>query len=102
MRMIWATSETWTMKATLERDVLRQDLDYLALARIPARRNNTGCARFGKRLVRFGVEGLPDVLGLLPPAGRLLAVECKRPGGRLTDAQRAALANIAAAGFDAP
>jgi hypothetical protein len=76
----------------------------LEIHRFPCWRNNTGAARYkipGKadRFVRFGVPGAPDVLGLVPGSGRLLAIECKRSsGGRLTDAQRDMLSKIQAAG----
>jgi hypothetical protein len=50
------------------------------------------------RLVRYGTPGAADVLGVLPPAGRLLALECKRPGGKLTAAQAAFLGHVRAAG----
>lgn len=47
-----------------------------------------GAVRDGKvRAIRLGRAGLPDVMAALPPAGRLLAVECKRAGGRLNPDQ---------------
>lgn len=49
-------------------------------------RQNSGVARIGGRFVRFGWPGCSDVLGQLKD-GRLLAVECKAPAGRLTDEQ---------------
>jgi hypothetical protein len=49
--------------------------------------------------VRFcGAEGCSDVLGLLSPSGRFLAVEVKRVGGRLTERQRGFLDAINRAG----
>jgi hypothetical protein len=78
-------------------------LQLLALRRIPAWRANTGAMRIAgaggrQRFVRFNVKGCADVLGLLPPSGRLLAVECKMPGRKTTADQRAFLDNVAAAG----
>ena len=73
---------------TLERDVLRACLEALRARGIFAWRQNQGVARFAaaggrSRFVRFaGVSGLPDILGLLAPSGRLLAVEVKAPGRR--------------------
>ena len=81
-----------------EAEVLRQVLAWLQLQRVPHWRANTGAARLGKRFVRFGPAGQADILGLLPPSGRLLAIEVKRPGGRVRAAQKAFLAAIAAAG----
>jgi hypothetical protein len=91
------------MKAPRESDLVRACLAYLQLAKVPAWRNNSGAAAFAgpagrKRFVRFSVEGCSDILGVLPPAGRLLAVECKRPGGKLTPAQAAFLSAVGAAG----
>ena len=88
---------------TPEAEVLRQCLQLLQVLRVPAWRANTGAmtatASTGRRrFVRFGVPGQPDILGLLPPAGRLLAVETKQKGRKPTAAQAAFLANVEAAG----
>jgi VRR-NUC domain len=42
----------------------------------------------------MGRRGLPDVLAVLPPAGRLLAVECKRAGRKPTPDQLRALEEL--------
>lgn len=42
--------------------------------------------------------GAPDVLACLPPSGRMLAVECKRPGGKVTKLQSATLRKIEQSG----
>jgi hypothetical protein len=39
-------------------------------------------------------EGFPDLLGIIPPTGRLLAIEVKRPGKKPTTAQSAFIAQI--------
>lgn len=84
---------------TPEGAVLRACLDLLELRRIYAFRNNSGCLPDASgRPVRFGKVGSADILGLLPPRGRLLAVEAKAPGGKLTDAQREFLEGVRAAG----
>ncbi len=49
-------------------------------------RQNTGAAKVGERFIRFGWRGCSDLLGMLKD-GRLLAVECKAPKGRLRDEQ---------------
>ncbi|MBL8423467.1 MAG: VRR-NUC domain-containing protein [Candidatus Accumulibacter phosphatis] len=54
------------------------------------RRQNSGVARIGDRFVRFGWPGCSDILGQLID-GRLLAVECKAPKGRLQAEQAAFL-----------
>jgi hypothetical protein len=90
------------MKAPTETALVKACLQLLQLRRIPAWRQNSGCATFGaggkRRFVRFAVEGCADILGVLPPSGRLLAVEVKREGGKLTPAQVAFLDNVRDAG----
>ena len=43
-------------------------------------RMNSGAAKIGKRFVRFGWKGCPDVIGQLRD-GRLIGVEVKSPRG---------------------
>lgn len=50
-------------------------------------RNNTGVARRGRQIVRFGVPGQADLTGILPD-GRRLEIETKSTVGRQTDDQR--------------
>ena len=50
-------------------------------------RQNTGVARMGPRVVRFGVRGQADLTGILPD-GRRLEVETKSPTGRQSPDQR--------------
>lgn len=69
-------------KRKAETDLVRAVLEYLQLRGIPSWRNNTGAAtyidRYGKkRFVRYGIPGGFDILGLIPPTGRFLAIECK-------------------------
>ncbi len=91
-------------RTTPEGQVLRACLDYLALAKIRAWRNNTGALPDATgRPVRFGLAGSSDILGVLPGGrncspGRFLAVECKAPGGRTTDLQDQFLASVTQAG----
>jgi len=65
-------------------EVLKVLRNHPAVAR--AERQNTGAANVGGRFVRFGWCGCSDVIGMLKD-GRLLAVECKAPGGRLRPEQ---------------
>jgi hypothetical protein len=76
---------------TPEGEVVKACLEYLALRGIYAYRQNTGAAEYQdkkgkKRFVRYGKLGASDIVGLLP-GGRFIAVECKAPGGRLSDHQ---------------
>ena len=60
-------------------------------------RMNTGAARIGRRFVRFGWRGCPDILGQLRD-GRVLAVEVKAPRGRLRPEQSVFLGLVRNAG----
>jgi hypothetical protein len=87
------------VKAPRESDVLRACQRYLTtVRRWFVWRNNTGGAKIADRFVRFGAVGSADLLGVIPPAGRLLACECKQPGGKPTEKQQAWLAQARAAG----
>jgi len=82
---------------TAHTSLVRAVLELLRLRGLVAWQNNTGAVNIGRRYVRFGARGLPDVLAVLP-GGRLLALEVKTGGGRLTADQRAARDNLRAAG----
>lgn len=60
-------------------------------------RMNSGATRIGARFIKFGFRGCPDVLGQLKD-GRLLGVEVKAAGGRLSPEQKLFLARIRHAG----
>lgn len=52
-------------------------------------RNSTGVARTEDRVMRYGLcVGSSDLVGILAPSGRFLALEVKTPIGRLTLEQR--------------
>lgn len=76
----------------------RQLIKYLQLLGIPAWRNNTGAVKRGNRFIRFGHPGSADILGCMPPDGRLLAIEVKMPGRYPSPKQRNFLAEITRAG----
>lgn len=86
-----------------ERDVLASCLAILEARRIPAWRANTGAvtktnAAGRKRFIRFGTPGQADILAILPPRGRLLAIECKSQRGRVSADQEAFLQMVRDAG----
>lgn len=88
------------LRTQTESDVVRQCLDYLNLQGILAWRNNsTGIYDPTRKRFRAfqGLRGTSDILGCLPKSGRLLAVECKKPGGRLSEHQRHFLQLVGAA-----
>ena len=67
--------------------VVAQCLEWLALRRIFAWRNNTGAYKADGRWIRYGHPGSGDILGLLPD-GRFLSVECKTEAGRQSKTQK--------------
>lgn len=73
----------------------------LALTAHPAvawcERMNSGAVRIGKRFVRFGWKGCPDIIGQLRD-GRLLGVEVKAAKGKLRPEQAVFLERIRCAG----
>lgn len=85
-------------KQTPESGLVGQCLRYLELLGVPAWRNNVGAMRCGERYIRFGPVGASDILGCLPPAGRLLALECKVAPNKPTTAQREFLRRVRRAG----
>lgn len=72
-----------------ESALLRQVLQWLNLKGIFAWRANSGGGLRGGRPVRGNPAGTPDVLCVLPPAGRLVGLELKSASGRLRPAQEA-------------
>jgi hypothetical protein len=90
------------LKGQSETALVKACLALLKLRGVPAWRNNTGAMRAtykGKaRLIRFGAPGASDILAILPPHGRLWAIECKVGRNQPTDDQAAFLANVRAAG----
>lgn len=87
------------MRDIRETDILRICLRWLQLQGIYCWRQNQGAlsavSRGKRRFFRFATAtGISDIVGLLRPAGRFLAVEIKRPGRSLTVEQAAFLATI--------
>lgn len=80
---------------TKESDVLSACLHLLSVhpAVAWAARMNTGAYEVDGRYVRFGFVGCSDIMGQMKD-GRLLAFECKRPGGKLTWEQEAFLDRV--------
>jgi hypothetical protein len=90
------------MKAAREQDLVAACLTLLSLRGVFAWRNNSGAFVLGqgqgRRFFRAGLVGSADILGLLPPAGRFLALECKVGRNKPTAQQAAFLAAVEAAG----
>ena len=68
--------------------IVAQCLEWLAIHRIFAWRNNTGAHRTeAGGWVAYGHKGSGDILGLLP-SGLFLSVECKTPIGTQSKVQK--------------
>ena len=82
-----------------ERQIQRRILLALSGRGLFVWRNETGAARSmdGKRVIRFGLQGSPDILGLAP-GGRALGVEVKTDDGHQSQQQKAFQAAFEAAG----
>ena len=83
----------------LERDVLKVCLEWLQWKEVFCWRQNQGVipGKDGTYRRFVGLRGVSDILGVLP-GGRILAVEVKRPGGKLSDYQDVFLDHVASLG----
>jgi len=59
---------------------------------VMAWRQNTGGAKFKKKgggeyFVRFGFQGISDIIGLIAPHGRFVGIECKVGKNKMTEQQ---------------
>jgi len=81
-----------------EQQLIGEILDYLRLRGIFAWRQNAGLvviqSEDRRRVMRVGMKGISDILGIIPPHGRFLAIEVKKPGRKPTAHQRAFLAEV--------
>ena len=52
-------------------------------------RNNVGGMRdkTGRHFVKYGINGMPDIMGFVTPNGRTIGFEVKYPGEKPTDLQ---------------
>lgn len=67
--------------------------------KIRVMRQNTGAlTNMQGRLVRFGIPGCSDIIGIIAPSGRWLAVEVKSPIGKQSEQQKNFQAMIEAFG----
>jgi hypothetical protein len=74
---------------TPENRVKRECLEYLKVRQIYCWSNPSGAVRIRPgKFMSFGKKGSADIIGLLPPDGKFLAVETKAPDGRLSPEQR--------------
>jgi hypothetical protein len=80
---------------TPENRVKTEVMKYLKLRRIYCWSNPSGAVRVRPgKFMSFGKKGSADIIGLLAPDGKFLAVETKAPDGRLSPEQKQFLAGI--------
>ena len=82
-----------------EHQIQSSILEWLPYLGVFAWRNNSGMiALTGKdgkpRMIKMGMAGLPDILGIQKSTGRLVAIEVKRPGKKPTDIQQRMLQEL--------
>lgn len=73
----------------LEKYIQRDILKWLNSTGLMHWRQNSGALTVGRRLVRLGPNGAPDIVVVVPPSGRFLGLEVKSYKGRLRPAQKA-------------
>ena len=84
----------------LENEIKRSIIDYLTISGVMVWRQNTAAFAIPatettkRRFLKFGVPGMSDIIGILPPEGRLLAIEVKGPGKKPTMSQDAFLEQV--------
>ncbi len=86
------------MKAQKESDIQNSILDYLHYRKIFCWRNNSVGVYDAKnksfrRLPKYAINGVSDILGILPD-GRFLGIEVKKKGSYPSLAQKDFMANI--------
>lgn len=76
-----------------EREIVRAVLDFLPALGVYAWRNQSGMMRGVHKdrpwVVRMGKVGVSDIVGFDRATGRIVCVECKRPGKPLSRHQEA-------------
>jgi hypothetical protein len=88
-----------------EKDIQKAILDYLAAKHVLAFRMNSGQAKMGDRYVRFGVQGMADILAF--PQIRIFSkvsngvitplpvwIECKDSKGKQSELQKSFQAQV--------
>jgi len=86
-------------RKTPENEIKKAILEFLHLNGIFAWRQNSFAVKIeGKYFVRATEPGCPDIMGILPPNGRVLCIEVKTPRGRLTETQKKFLQRAASCG----
>lgn len=81
-----------------ETPIQKQITDFLKSSGIFHCRINSGMFRVGKRVIRTAPKGFPDLIAIIPPLGRCLAIEVKAPGGKQSPDQKVVEQQFASSG----
>lgn len=81
--------------APLEKDIQKSIIEYLGAKRVFCWKEHSGGLPInnGENFMPIGLKGKSDILGVLK-GGRFLAIEVKRPGGKISPAQEEFIQNI--------
>ena len=72
-----------------EKTIQAQILGWLNEVGLLHWRQNSGTVFFGGRTIHLGPDGLPDIVVVVPPGGRILGLEVKSSKGRQRPTQAA-------------
>lgn len=81
-----------------EKVIQKQILDWLRDTGLVHWRQNSGTVFAGHRRIFLGDDGLPDIVCIIPPGGKLLGLEVKSAKGRLRPGQVAFKERLIASG----
>jgi hypothetical protein len=71
----------------LEKDIQKEILLWLDIGGYVHWRQNSGYAFVANRMIKLGMAGLPDIIVVLRPGGRVVGLEVKAPNGKLRPSQ---------------
>jgi len=85
----WSSSGTSRLRdgSIPEKVIQAQILAWLRETGLLHWRQNSGTVFVGNRMVLLGEAGLPDIVVIVPPGGRLLGLEVKSAKGKLRPVQ---------------
>lgn len=81
-----------------EATIQAQILAWLKEAEVLHWRQQSGKVFLGRRCINMGPEGLPDIVVIVPPNGRVLGLEVKSANGALRPSQKAFKAQLESVG----
>ncbi|UEX89710.1 VRR-NUC domain-containing protein [Staphylococcus ratti] len=67
-----------------ESEIQKQIIEYLNKSECKVWRANAGMVRVGKRTLKLLPKGFPDIFGVRLKDGKFIAIEIKKPTGKLS------------------